>query len=357
MNIKEWDWDSRTFPIPFFQTWCCQNSSVTPSLLSPSGLPAESVDIFDNLMNAGLPPKMYECVRNNLVLNQVGVDCIHYLFNDAECREFIAHEYPPDVLRAYDRLIPTAFKSDLWRYCVLYKYGGVYLDVKLEWGFRPPMTEGGVEAEITLRSIVQRWLSGSKSCVDCLLVLERDGVGLWPTGHFGIHNAFIITKPKNPLLLDCIFNIVSSSKNGGLGDIGSNFCHDGWMTRPLFVTGPGLLGNVWREHFMRTQLGGGGGGGVVPDSYATMAPYFRLFFEGDGVIGYFIDAHDGLGEEYIKLLKVYHGYQEEYRDMMRHTNCVPHYTILWSQGVIWSGGGGSGGGGGGSGGGGLTAMT
>jgi hypothetical protein len=21
--------------------------------------------------------------------------------------------------------------------------------------------------------------------------------------------------------------------------------------------------------------------------------------------------------------------------MMRHKNCVPHYTVLWSQGVVW----------------------
>jgi hypothetical protein len=23
--------------------------------------------------------------------------------------------------------------------------------------------------------------------------------------------------------------------------------------------------------------------------------------------------------------------------MMRHKNCVPHYTVLWSQGVVWGG--------------------
>jgi hypothetical protein len=110
------------------------------------------------------------------------------------------------------------------------------------------------------------------------------------------------------------------------------------MTRPLFVTGPGLLGNVWRKRFMRT----GGGGGDVPDSYASMAPYFRFFFEGDGVIGYFLGDgdrdSDSDSEEYIKLFKVYDGYQEEYHHMMRHVNCVPHYTVLWSQGIVWRGG-------------------
>jgi len=332
MNIQEWV--PGIYPIPFFQTWCCETSSVTPCS------PELGADIFGSLMNAGLPPKMYDCVRNNLSFNRVGVDCIHYLFCDSDCRSFIAREYPPDVLMAYDRLIPTAFKADLWRYCVLYTYGGVYLDAKLEWGGRNPPTTEEVEAggacgsDLTLRAIVEHWLAssvGSDSSDDSLLVLERDGIDLWPTGHFGIHNAFIITKPKNPLFLDCIFNIVSYAKVGGLGDVGSGDI--GWMTRPLFVTGPGLLGNVWRKRFVvRTGDDGGGDHGGVPDSYATMTPYFRFFFQGDGVIGYFFGD-----DEYIRLLKVYDGYQEEYHHTMSRVNCVPHYTVLWSRGLVWKG--------------------
>jgi hypothetical protein len=74
-----------------------------------------------------------------------------------------------------------------------------------------------------------------------------------------------------------------------------------------------------------------------------MAPYFRLFFEGDGRIGYFMDGDGGSGgsegEEgkYIQLLKVYEDYQEEYHHMMSHTNCIPHYTVLWSRGLVWRG--------------------
>ena len=182
MLVKEWV--PGTFPIPFFQTWCCNNSSVTPSLSSHM----DKIDLWSGLKNAGLPPKMYECVSNNLRLNRVGVDCIHYLFNDADCRAFIAREFPDDVLYAYDRLIPTAFKADLWRYCVLYKYGGVYLDIK--WGFL-----GGGDGGVSLRTIVERWLRSGGGGVGGhdLLVLERDAIGLWPVGRFGIHNAFIIT--------------------------------------------------------------------------------------------------------------------------------------------------------------------
>ena len=396
-SIKIKEWVPGSYPIPFFQTWCCSHSSVTPS--------ADATDIWSELSSAGLPPKMYACVRDNLVLNNVGVDCIHYLFHDAECRDFIAREYPPDVLMAYDCLIPTAFKADLWRYCVLYKYGGVYLDAKLG-GVRPPTAgttfdssvegaepptagvlnepaqasrgDGGDGGDGPLREIVERFFGGGPppnggTTFDNpvegaepptagvlnepaqasgggdgggdgggagggagggdgggggggVFVLERDAVGLWPSGRHGIHNAFMITKPKNPILLECIFRIVSAAKNGwyargGLDDDSSA----GWMTRPLCVTGPGLLGAVWR----------GGPAGVSAlglDSYATMAPYFRFFFEGDGVIGYHNDD-----ASYVKIFKVYDGYQDEYRHMTSHRNCVPHYTVLWSRGLVWGG--------------------
>ena len=324
MNIQTWI--PGAYPIPFFQTWCCSRSSVTPyrSDVGPG---------WSELKDAGLPPKMYECVRDNLVLNNVGVDCIHYLFDDTECRAFIAREYPDEVLCAYDRLIPTAFKADLWRYCVLYKYGGVYLDVK--YGFI-----GGGGGGVTLRRIVDKWLGGLGG--DALFVLERDAVGLWPPGRFGVHNAFIISKPKNPVLMECICRIVSASRVGNHREWEVTDGVGGWMTRPLFVTGPGLLGDVWRRRmFMNRSSGAGAGAGAgVPDSYATMAPYFRLFFEGDGRIGYFSGDVDRDGDddgEYIQLLKVYEDYPAEYHHMMRNVNCVPHYTVLWSRGLVWKG--------------------
>ena len=383
MKIKEWIPGS--FPIPFFQTWCCPRSSVTPARLNPAV--SGDDDIFRELSNAGLPPKMYDCVHSNLMLNRVGVDCIHYLFCDADCREFIRNEYPPDVLMAYDRLIPTAFKADLWRYCVLYIYGGVYLDVKLMFhgGSAPqrrfPKSSDGGSApqrrllissdggsapqrrllnssavDINLRSIITAFWGGGVADGggggdggdgggggDCLLVLERDSIGLWPSRRFGIHNAFIITKPKNPILLDCIRSIVTFAKTGGYGlDIDSlnSSITVGWMTRPLFVTGPGLLGDIWRKHWRKHDGDDDGDGDdddeCLPNSYATMAPYFRLFFEGNGRIGYFIDGSGGCGE-YIPLLNVYDGYQDEYNHMTRNSNCIPHYTVLWSQGGIWGG--------------------
>ena len=394
-SLSPIEWVPGSFPIPFFQTWCCERSVGIPppnggsyALLATEG---EAKTPWDDLKNAGLPPKMYECVVSNLIHNRVGVDCVYYLYNDADCRAFIRSAFPPAVVAAYDRLIPTAFKADLWRYCVLYKFGGVYLDVKYRWGVpprdggnfvrcvvpgvSPPNggcgggggSGGGCDCDSvpTLREIVERWGGGNGGGGgDDLLCLERDAVDLWAPGHFGIHNAFIITKPKNPLFLECIFRIVSGGApgmGGGGGGGGGDFSA-GWMTRPLFVTGPGLLGDVWRDVRWRGGVrpetavaplykpdgsggGGGGGGGraqashcavTVPDSYATMAPYFRFFFEGNGIISYFIDPEDnGLDGKYIQILKVYDEYNQEVAS--GSGSGVPHYTVLWSRGIVWGG--------------------
>jgi hypothetical protein len=64
-----------------------------------------------------------------------------------------------------------------------------------------------------------------------------------------------------------------------------------------------------------------------------MAPYFRFFFEGNGIISYFIDPEEnGLDGKYIQILKVYDEYNQE---VAASGNGVPHYTVLWSRGIVW----------------------
>jgi len=55
-----------------------------------------------------------------------------YEFFDSERRRnFIENNFDKKVLDCYDRIIPGAFKADLWRYCVLYKQGGIYCDIDM----------------------------------------------------------------------------------------------------------------------------------------------------------------------------------------------------------------------------------
>ena len=46
----------------------------------------------------------------------------HALFDIEDCRRFIIENFERAVIEAYDNLIPYAYKCDLWRYCILYKF-------------------------------------------------------------------------------------------------------------------------------------------------------------------------------------------------------------------------------------------
>ena len=47
------------------------------------------------------------------------------------CRDFIAKHFSEEVVYTFDKLKPGAYKADLWRYCVMYITGGIYLDIKM----------------------------------------------------------------------------------------------------------------------------------------------------------------------------------------------------------------------------------
>ena len=51
-------------------------------------------------------------------------------FDNNDARDFIKNTYNEYVLKAYDSLLPGAYKADLFRYCYLYKHGGIYIDMK-----------------------------------------------------------------------------------------------------------------------------------------------------------------------------------------------------------------------------------
>jgi len=56
----------------------------------------------------------------------------HYVYNINECEKFISANFDERVINAYKRLVPMSYKSDLWRYCILYINGGIYLDISFK---------------------------------------------------------------------------------------------------------------------------------------------------------------------------------------------------------------------------------
>ena len=85
------------------------------------------LSIYQTWFTKNLPSKMKERVN---ILKLQNPEFNHYLYDDDDCYEFIKNNFSKDVLNAYDSLIPGAYKADLWRLCILYINGGIYLDMK-----------------------------------------------------------------------------------------------------------------------------------------------------------------------------------------------------------------------------------
>ena len=78
-------------------------------------------------------PELPEALQKNVdQLKQLNPGWEYRFYDDAAIIEFIAANYPPEVLACFERIDPRygAARADLFRYLLLYKVGGVYLDIK-----------------------------------------------------------------------------------------------------------------------------------------------------------------------------------------------------------------------------------
>ena len=181
------------------------------SVLSHSVIP---LNIYQTWSTLDLPPNMKENVET---LKMQNPEFRHYLYDDAMCRDFIKDNFNEDVLYSFDKLKPGAYKADLWRYCILYKKGGIYLDIKYKCLSHFKLIE----------------LTNKEYCV-------RDR---WYKGNVGIYNALLCFKKNNDLLHKCIQSIVHNVK------------HNVYGYSELYVTGPHLMSNfVSKEEILNLSL-------------------------------------------------------------------------------------------------------
>jgi mannosyltransferase OCH1-like enzyme len=89
-----------------------------------------------------IPKKVWQCFRTKDVSSEIQALVERHkkqnptwefiLWDDEDIREFIKKEYDEDMLVTFNSLTSGAGRADLWRYLVLFKYGGVYLDLDSE---------------------------------------------------------------------------------------------------------------------------------------------------------------------------------------------------------------------------------
>jgi mannosyltransferase OCH1-like enzyme len=133
-----------------------------------------------------------------------------YYFDDSEMKQFIG-DYDPTfrVLRAFNKLVPGAFKCDLFRYCLLDKYGGCYSDI-------------GHTLKTTFDSL----------CYSSKLVLVEEIKNL------GIHNGLICCTPGHPLMKMAVQECLHNIENGIYGET------------DISITGPAMLAKVYRKLYL-----------------------------------------------------------------------------------------------------------
>jgi mannosyltransferase OCH1-like enzyme len=82
--------------------------------------------IYQTWKTHNLPPGIANVIHQMLTINP---GWTHNLYDDTEMAAFIQTNYPGRVSQAFNSLAIGAARADIWRYCVLYHFGGVYLDI------------------------------------------------------------------------------------------------------------------------------------------------------------------------------------------------------------------------------------
>lgn len=70
--------------------------------------------------------KLVEAVNSWKKYNSTFKYCF---FNDEMCNNFMMKNFSGNIYKAYQKLPISVMKADLWRYCIIYKFGGIYADV------------------------------------------------------------------------------------------------------------------------------------------------------------------------------------------------------------------------------------
>jgi len=166
--------------------------------------------IHQTYINKDMDIEYYETCMINKNMN---FEYDYKFYTDHDVRKYISN-YFPEYLKAYDKIIPGAYRADLFRYLVLYKEGGVYMDCKSSTIF--PLRDF-INPDIGFVSFKDRY----------------DGT---------IQISFIASIPGHSLLKKCIEMTISNIMNERYG------------INMLDITGPQICGRALNILLKRPEL-------------------------------------------------------------------------------------------------------
>jgi mannosyltransferase OCH1-like enzyme len=192
--------------------------------------------IFQTWETKHISPEFQQIVNFWKILNPE----YEYCFYDKNDREiFIKENFEERIYNAYCKIIPGAFKADLWRYCILYKYGGVYADIDT-------LCLSGIDKFLT-------------EDIEFMVPIDLNTNPV--EGQHNLFNTFIASVPGNPILLNAIERIATNVENKRIPPSRLDFCGPGLLGRAVnqvlgrnetdsFV---GLEGNQGKIHFLKFE--------------------------------------------------------------------------------------------------------
>ena len=114
-------------------------------------------NVFQTWKTQNFPQKIEKILNKNRKLNP---DFKFHIYTDDQLFDFVKSNYDSEIFNAFEKLKHPVARADMWRYLILFKYGGVYLDIDSK--FNNPITsfiedddEGLISAEKNKGNYVQ----------------------------------------------------------------------------------------------------------------------------------------------------------------------------------------------------------
>lgn len=85
------------------------------------------LNIFQFWHDVELP---VEIKKNMDIIKTQNPEFTHYVYDISMCIDFLKNNFDEDVLYTFDKLLSYKHKMYLWCFCVLYIYGGIFIDSK-----------------------------------------------------------------------------------------------------------------------------------------------------------------------------------------------------------------------------------
>jgi mannosyltransferase OCH1-like enzyme len=170
--------------------------------------------IWQTWSTRDMPINMQKAVDT---LKERNPEFTHTVYDDHMCEEYIQNHFP-HLLSLYKSIIPGAYRADIFRYCILYNEGGVYVDIKY--------------VPVSKISKFIHIINNDYFCLDRGEYFTK----------LGIYNAVLISKKKNPLFYYALKEIKERCER------------QEYRVNSLYFSGPGLLGELYDHFYDRKNL-------------------------------------------------------------------------------------------------------